>query len=334
MAAPRIIGLTFDLREEQVAHEGAPPDFYAEFDSRANIDHLERAITSLGYEVVRLGSIDRLAAFLSSGGRVDLVFNMAEGRWGRSREGQVPALLEAFGIPYTGSDPLAASICLDKSMTKRLWQAAGLPTAPFALVESVEGCDAALDTLNFPLFAKPAYEGASKGIDEGSIIRSPDALRARVGHLLPLYRQPVLVESYLPGAEYTVGILGGGATARAVGAIRVKAVSASGVNGFYDKEHWEGLIDDHFTPVETPELAQQLCALALDGYRALGCQDIGRVDLRCDADDQPQLLEVNPVPGFHPTHAAITTIGRFAGMRYETMVAEVILHAARRWELS
>ncbi len=334
MAAPRIIGLTFDLREEQIAYDGAPPDFYAEFDSRANIDHLERAIASLGYQVVRLGSAQKLAAFLSGGGRVDLVFNMAEGRWGRSREGQVPSLLEAFGIPYTGSDPLAASICLDKALTKRLWQCAGLPTAPFALIETLDDCDAALKALDrFPLFAKPAYEGASKGIDDGAIIASAEALRARVGALLRLYRQPVLVETYLPGAEYTVGVLGGGVAARAVGAIRVKAVSASGVNGFHDKENWEGLIDDHFTPVEPPELAQALCALALDGYRTLGCQDIGRVDLRCDAEGRPQLLEVNPVPGFHPTHAAITTIGRFAGMSYEAMVAEVILHAARRWGL-
>ncbi len=334
MVKPRVIGLAFDLREEQVAYDGAPPDFYAEFDSHSNIDHLERAIASLGYEVVRIGNLRKLAEFLTGGGRVDLVFNMAEGHFGRSREGQVPSLLEAYGIPYTGSDPLAASVCLDKSMTKRLWQCAGLPTAAFALAATLEDCDAALTILTeFPLFVKPAYEGASKGVDERSIVHSPDALRERVGALTRLYRQPVLVEAYLPGTEYTVGILGGDATARAVGAIRVKAVSASGVNGFRDKEDWEHLIDDHFTPVEAPELVRELCDLALAGYRALGCQDIGRVDLRCDANGRPQLLEVNPVPGFHPTHAAITTVGRFAGMSYEAMVEEVIMHASHRWGL-
>jgi D-alanine-D-alanine ligase len=334
MGKPRVVGLTFDLREEQVADADAPPDFYGEFDTVENINHLERAIAAGGYEVVRIGNLARLAEFLVKGGRVDLVFNMAEGMWGRSREGHVPSLLEAYRIPYTGSDPLSASLGLDKSMAKRLWQAEGLPTAPFALINRLEECDRAEDVLPaYPFFVKPAYEGTSKGIGEESVVYSAQTLRERVRYLLATYRQPVLVETLLPGTEYTVGILGGGDRARPVGVVQVKAVSASGVNGFLDKEHWDRYISDHFIPVGPSPFADQLSDLALSGYRALGCQDVGRVDLRCDAAGQPQLLEVNPIPGFHPTHAAITTIGRFAGMSYEALVHEVIDHASRRWGL-
>lgn len=327
-----VIGLTYDLREEQIAQPDSPPDFYGEFDSLENIDHLDKAITSLGYTVRRIGSAAKLVKFLADGGRVDLVFNMAEGQRGRSREGQVPAILEAFGIPYTGSDALAASVCLDKAYAKRLWQQEGLPTARFAVIHEGCECDAAADSIGaFPLFLKPLQDGSSKGIDSGSIIETPEQLRRRAVYLLKAYQQPVLVETYLSGREFTVGVLGGGRTARALGVAEVRSTSPGGVSSFADKEEWEQRSRSYYTRVECPDQAAELGDLAVRAYRSLGCQDIGRVDLRCDESGQPHLLEINPVPAMHPTHSAMTTIGRFAGMSYEALLGEVIDHARRRW---
>ncbi len=329
-----IVGLTYDLREEQVTTEDSPPDFYGEFDSEENINHLDNGISSLGYDVCRIGNITKLVKFLAEDRRVDLVFNMAEGLWGRSREGQVPAVLEAFKIPYTGSDALAASLCLDKGYAKRLWQQEGLPTSRFYVINTIEDCDGAIKAMeSFPLFVKPLQDGSSKGVDSASIIETEQQLRERVAWLIRLYRQPVLVETYLPGREFTVGILGGDSFARVLGAAEVNAISAGKVSGFHDKEQWESLSKSYYAPIDSPELSAELGDLALRAYRSLGCQDIGRVDIRCDHAGKPQLLEINPVPAMHPTHSAITTIGRFVGVSYEALLAEMIDHARRRWAI-
>jgi D-alanine-D-alanine ligase len=259
---------------------------------------------------------------------------MAEGLWGRSREGQVPAILEAFRIPYTGSDALAASLCLDKAFAKRLWQQEGLRTAPFAVMEAVEDAAQVVERIgSFPMFLKPLQEGSSKGVDSRSIVDTREQLEARAGELFRLYKQPVLVEAYLPGREFTVGVLGGGARARVLGMAEVNSTSPGGVSGFYDKEQWESKTTSYYTPVEDAELSQALADLALRAYRSLGCADIGRVDIRCDSNGEPHLLEINPVPAMHPTHSAMTTIGRFVGVNYEALLAEVIDHARHRWNV-
>lgn len=164
-------GLTFDLAEEQRPGPNAPADACAEFDTEESIGYLEGAIAGLGYEVRRIGNLQALLRFLLQGECVALVFNMAEGSRGRSREAQVPALLEAHGILYTGSDPLALVLCLDKAMAKRVWQRAGLPTPDFAVVPEA-GALADAELPPFPLFVKPLHEGTSKGIDPGSVVYS------------------------------------------------------------------------------------------------------------------------------------------------------------------
>jgi D-alanine-D-alanine ligase len=328
------IGLTYDLREEHPSRGNAPPDYYAEFDTQENIDHLEAAIASLGYRVRRIGNLERLMRFLVEGESVDIVFNMAEGLWGRSREAQVPAILEAYRIPYTGSDPLTLTLCLDKSITKRLWQSEGLPTPDFAIVsDSAELDRAHKDLPNFPLFVKPAYEGSSKGVSLESIVETDHELYERVEWALALYRQPALIETFLPGREFTVGILGGGREARALGVAEVATIAQVVVNSFTHKQEWTESAQDKFVPVESAPLRDRLSELALQAYLVLGCQDVGRVDIRLDKDDNPQLLEVNPIVGLHPTHAALPIIGVQAGVSYEALIAEILQHAIRRWSL-
>jgi D-alanine-D-alanine ligase len=212
------IGFCYDLRDDWRA-TGLSEEQLAEFDSPVTIAALRAAITDYGCHVDPIGGLRALLGRLQRGDRWDLVFNITEGRSGFGREAQVPALLDAFAIPYTFADPLVATVTLHKAVTKRLLRDAGIPTAPFALVETRGG--AAEVDLPFPLLAKPVAEGTSKGIGPDAVVRDRAALIALCDRLLAEFRQPVLVEAFLPGRELTVGIVGSGAEARSIGALEV-----------------------------------------------------------------------------------------------------------------
>jgi len=328
------VGLTYDLRDDYPPYVNAPPDYYAEFDTEENINLLAAAIESLGHQVCRIGNVYKLVRFIAGGGSVEIVFNMAEGLWGRARESQVPAILEAYRIPYTGSDPLTLALCLDKALTKRLWQSAGLPTSDFCVVGDMAELDQARGKLpSFPLFVKPVHEGASKGISVESIVESDWELRARVRWVLTRYQQPALIEEFLPGREFTVGILGNGRKARVLGVAEITIVSRYRVNDLIQKEGWEARAPNKFIPVKSTSLGSELSELALQAYLAVDCQDLGRLEIRLDKDGNPQLLEINPLVGLHPTHSALPIIGMQAGLSYEELIAEILEHAINRWSL-
>lgn len=330
------VGLTYDLRDDYPSDHQAQPDSHGEFDSIETIHHLAAALEDLGHRVCRIGNIQALTQFLARDGRVDIVFNIAEGWQGRSREAQVPALLEAYGIPYTGSDPLTLALCLNKALTKQVWRYHGLMTANACVIQSGDELVELADRLPaFPLFVKPLHEGSSKGISSpDSIIHDAAQLRARVGQLLSGYRQPVLVETYLPGREFTVGILGSGREAAVLGVAEVVSTAPGGISGFEDKEEWETRVPDYYRPLPPGELADRLGALALAAYRAVNCRDLGRVDIRLDADEMPQLMEINPLPALNRQHSALTFIGRYAGVTYEALIERVLTSATRRAGLS
>jgi D-alanine-D-alanine ligase len=313
----------------------APPDCYAEFDTDENIDCLAAAIESLGHQVCRIGNVDKLVRFIVAGQSVDIVFNMAEGLWGRAREAQVPAILEAFRIPYTGSDPLTLALCLDKAMTKRFWQSVGLATPDFRVISDVVELDQTReDWPEFPLFVKPIHEGASKGIGIKSIVESERELCERVNWVLTWYRQPVLIEEFLPGQEFTVGILGNGREARVLEIGEFVLTSLDRVYGFAQKEQWETRVPKKLIPVESAALKGRLSELALQAYRAVDCRDLGRLEVRLDKHGDPQLLEINPIVGLHPTHASLPILGTQAGLSYEELIAEILEHAINRWSLA
>ena len=325
------VGLTYDLRDDYPSRANAPPDYYAEFDTEENINHLAAAIESLGHQVCRIGNVYKLMRFIVEGGSVDIAFNMAEGLWGRAREAQVPAILEAYRIPYTGSDPLTLALCLDKSMTKRIWQNAGLPIPDFCVVSGMAELDQGRDDLpGFPLFVKPVHEGASKGIGTASIVESDRQLYERVERVLAWYQQPALVEEYLPGREFTVGILGNGREARVLGVGEITLSSMDGVYGFVQKEEWEDRVPRKLIPVESPPLINELSELALRAYHAVGCRDLGRLEIRLDKNGSPQLLEINPIVGLHPTHASLPSIATQAGLCYEELIGGILEHAIDR----
>src|SRR5256885_2119263 len=189
-------------------------DAFAEWDSPDTIAAVEHALGGLG-EVVRLDATPDFPQRLRNA-RPDIVFNMAEGLTGQNREAHVPAICEFYGIPYSGSDPLTLSLCLNKARAKQMLQFHQIATPAFALVETLADARALKrdGRLRYPVFAKPVQEGSSKGITERNFIRDRGELLACVAELMEVYEQPVLIEEFLPGLEFTCGVLGNGRDAR------------------------------------------------------------------------------------------------------------------------
>jgi D-alanine-D-alanine ligase len=299
----------------------------AEFDNIETIDSLAGALERLGLEVDRIGTVRQLAQRLVAGERWDLVFNIAEGLKGVGREAQVPALLDAYDIPYTFSDTMVMALALHKGMAKRVVRDCGVPTAPFAVVETM--ADLAAVELPFPLFAKPIAEGTGKGVTSASRVASATALRKLCRQLLERYRQPVLVETFLPGREFTVGIIGTGASAESVAVMEVvlNAQAEAGVYSYVNKEECESRV---VYRLAKDEQAKEAGAVALAAWRALGCRDGGRVDLRQDAGGRPLFLEVNPLAGLHPTHSDLPIMCTLAGVPYDALIGRIVESARRR----
>ena len=321
------IGLVYDLRSDYLA-EGLDAAAVAEFDSQSTIDALDRTLGALGYRTDRIGTARALCRRLVSGDRWDLVFNIAEGLCGRSREAQAPAILELFGVPYTFSDPLVCAATLDKAVAKRIVQSAGLNTPAFAVVRDLG--DLPNGSLPFPLFAKPLAEGTGKGIDARSRIDDPDQLERTCRSLLQQFRQPVLVEEYLPGREFTTAVLGTASAARAVGTMEIEVLPAEGrgVYSYEMKERCEELV--RYGPLEAGALRRRVEDLALRAYRVLECRDAARVDVRVDRDGEPAFMEVNPLPGMHPSHSDLPMIATQEGMSYEELIGAIVDSALAR----
>jgi D-alanine-D-alanine ligase len=320
------IGITYDLRDEYLAM-GFGDEETAEFDRIDTIEAIESALRGLGFETDRIGNIRSLAKRLASGDRWDMVFNIAEGLKGFGREAQVPALLDAYEIPYTFSDVLVLALTLHKGMTKRVIRDLGIPTPDFAVIETASDCDQV--RLPFPLFAKPVAEGTGKGINASSKIGSKEVLRSVCEDLLRNFNQPVLVETYLPGKEFTVGIVGTGKSARSVGCIEVvlKGQAEPGAYSYWNKKMYEELVE--YRLVEDG-MARKAVEVALASWTGLGCRDGGRVDLRADADGLPHFLEVNPLAGLNPLISDLPILCTMKGMSYKELISQIMESALSR----
>jgi D-alanine-D-alanine ligase len=358
---PEVVGLV----SASIAHPAAEPhpdeeppsitDVYAEWDSAETIDAVASALSTLG-DVIRLEANPDFPHRLRTE-QPDIVFNIAEGLHGANREAHVPAICEFFGIPYSGSDPFTLALCLHKARTKDVLTAHGIPNAPFVLIED----EAVLDELlghearrarrenallpltasRFPLFAKPVQEGSSKGITERNLVRNRAELEAQVRFLLGTYAQPVIVEAFLPGAEFTCGVLGNGSGARVLPIVGMNFRSlpegALPIYGFEAKWIWD--TTDH--PLEIFEcparidhrLERAIEDVVLRAYRVLGCRDWSRIDVRLDADGVPNVVEVNPLPGILPNPAdnsCLPKAARAAGLTYDQLVRSALTAAADR----
>jgi D-alanine-D-alanine ligase len=321
-----LVGLTYDLRSDYLA-EGYGAEETAEFDSPATIQALDDAIVALGHQVVRIGNIWRLTDRLARGERWDLVFNIAEGLNGVGREAQVPSLLDAYGIAYTFSDPMIMGLTLHKGMTKRVVRDCGVPTPDFAVIETAADIDRV--GLPYPLFAKPVAEGTGKGVTPASRIADRRRLKTVCLDLLRRYDQPVLVETYLPGREFTVGLVGTGDRAEAVAAMEVilKDNAEPDVYSYVNKEECEERV---IYRVATDALAREAEAVALTAWRCLNCRDAGRIDLRADAQGRMNFIEVNPLAGLHPEHSDLPILWQQAGRPYGELIRRIVESAATR----
>jgi D-alanine-D-alanine ligase len=329
------IGFTYDLRKDYL-ERGFTEEETAEFDSEETITFVTEAIAGLGHEVDLIGNIYDLVPRLSRGESWDLVFNITEGLHGRNRESQVPALLEAYDIPYTFSDALTLALSLDKAMAKRIIKDAGLDTPEFFTVASIDEIDGKLNqALSYPLFLKPVAEGTGKGITTACIVHDPEPLRDQCGSLLERYAQPVLIEEYLPGREFTVGILGTGEKAKVLGVLEIQLLKNADplVYSYCNKELCEERVDYVLVDPQKKENASiisQASEMALQAYTALGCRDAGRVDLKADASQRLHFLEINPLAGIHPTHSDLPILCTKVGIAYQDLISGIIDSAMER----
>jgi D-alanine-D-alanine ligase len=327
------IGLAYNEKPDSAPAS----DEYAEWDDASTISAVEQALGLFG-SVTRLEA-DALFPQKLSLARPDLVFNMAEGKSGLARESHVPAICEYLNIPYTGSDPLTLALSLHKGRTKEILAYRGVPTAPFRVIE--RPADLERIPLPFPLFVKPVAEGSGKGIFVNNLCDSAAVLTERVLFLLERYAQPVLVETYLPGPEFTVAILGNGDDVRCLPVVGFDfdtlPAGAAPVYGYEAKWVWDTPdkpLDIFQCPADvSPALYREIEQVALDAYRAVGCRDWCRVDVRVDRFGVPNVIELNPLPGIIPDPAmnsCFPKAARVAGLGYDELIHEVVQIAWRR----
>jgi len=323
------VGLTYDLASDYRL-TGASEEDIAEFDREDTIEGIEQSLRAMGHRTERIGGIRNLAAQLVAGRRWDLVFNIAEGYHGAARESQVPALLDAYQIPYTFSDPLVLAIALHKGHAKTIVRAAGVRTADYRLITCLDDLEKV--DLSIPLFAKPVAEGTSKGISANSVINDHGQLRAVTGDLLSRYKQPVLIESYLPGREFTVGVLGTGRRARALGSLEIGMVGDAdvGVYTYRNKKEFVGKVEYHWVNAANDPVVASVEIVAISAWRALGCRDAGRVDVRLDDAGSPCFIEVNPLAGLNPEISDLAILVRETGFGYQALIEGIVEEALTR----
>jgi D-alanine-D-alanine ligase len=224
---------------------------------------------------------------------------------------------------------MVTALTLHKGMCKRVIRDLGIPTPDFRVIESARDLESA--SLAYPLFVKPVAEGTAKGISSASKIDTFEELKRVAGELLVSYHQPVLVETYLPGREFTVGIVGTGPTARSVGVLEVKVKTDDGIYSYESKEHYEEMVE--YTLLKgAPDLHSKMESIALEAWRGLGCRDGGRIDLRLDQNGSPMFLEVNPLAGLHPFHSDLPIMCTHAGISYYTLISWIMSSAIERVE--
>lgn len=320
------IGLTYDLRQDYL-DMGYGEEETAEFDKESTIEGIENALRALGHLTERVGHIKNLVKALANGKKWDIVFNISEGMFGLAREAQIPALLDAYGIPYVFSDAHILAIALDKGLTKTIIRNQGIATADFFVLKNIK--DLEKINLPYPLFAKPIAEGTGKGIKSDSKIADKKQLKDVCEKLLEEFKQPVLIETFLPGDEFTVGIVGTGDDAKVVGVMEILLgeKAEAGIYSYSNKENYEDRVSYRLA---TGNVAKQCEELALEAWRGLGCRDGGRIDVRMDANDVVNFIEVNPLAGLNYITSDLPIMCGLNGTSFEELIKEIMASAERR----
>jgi D-alanine-D-alanine ligase len=326
-AEPLRIGFTFNVK--RVDSKGGN-DAEAEYDAPETIEAIRDALESYGHQVIPFEATAELPRQLMQT-PVDLVFNIAEGVAGRNREAAVPALCELMGIPYTGSDAATLSIALDKALSKRVLMQHGILTAEFQLMET--GRERLSPKLKFPLIVKPNQEGSSKGVSaSASVVDDEEALRAVVRELIERYRQPALIEVYVPGREFTVGLLGD-RRPRVLPPMEILFKDKNVERPVYDfqiKQEWEKHVRYECPAQLAPAELKAIERVCRETFAALDCRDVARVDLRLTPKGEFYVIEVNPLPGLTPGYSDLCLIATAAGIEYRTLIGDILEGGLKR----
>jgi D-alanine-D-alanine ligase len=349
---PWFVAVLANIKGGEAEHPAdVPADAFADYDHIETIHAIRAAIESDGHKTVFIPA-DRDLPFALRDIKPDICFNLAEGMGGDAREAQVPALLEMLQIPYTGSRIMANAISLDKTLTKRIWRDRRLPVAPFQ--EFIIGDEALRQEMRFPLFVKPAREGTGMGVDLKAIVSNETELNERVKYILGVYKQPALVETFLSGREFTVGVMGrwdskkysrhpewydekrGGYHVFPVLELDSSRSVTPGVysNSAKSKQIGEDGAPGYFCPANIPpELTRKLQSLAIRAHMAIKAIDVSRTDIRLNADGEPVLMELNSLPGLTPGYSDLCLEAASEGIEYKDLILDILYLGASRWGL-
>ncbi len=334
------VGLTYNLKRQPASSEELPEDFFIEFDDEETVNAIADALRRGGCKITKIEANEEAYGKLKKL-KPQIVFNIAEGLRGESRESQIPAMLEMLGIPYTGSGPMTLAVALDKAWTHRFLSANGVPS-PFFQVFTKP--DEEIDKrLELPAVVKPLAEGSSKGIRSNSLVKDETSLREQLSWAIKTYNQPAIVEKFLPGREFTIGLIGNDPpTVLPVVELLLNKLP-EGANPLYSYEaKWiwdvpEKPLDIFNCPADlSPQLKREINQIAVKTFKALSCRDICRIDMRLDGNGEPYVLEVNPLPGLIPNpdaHSCLPEAAMAAHYTYDQLICTIFWHALRRYDM-
>ncbi|MBM4445803.1 MAG: ATP-grasp domain-containing protein [Chloroflexi bacterium] len=327
------IGLAYDLKETVISTPNCPEDALEEYDSPETVEALATTLESLGHSVIKLGGGKEFITNILHN-NVDFVFNISEGLGNyKSREAQVPSILEMLDIPYSGSDPQCLAICLDKSLTKRLVAAAGVRTPKWQLITDYRQLkQITCDDLPLPAFVKPAYEGSSKGIRLGSKVETTVQIAEVTTELLEHYKQPVMVEEFIAGDEVTVGMVGN-SPPTVLGVMRVlpKQTHTYFIYSLEIKREWEQLVDYECPARLEPEILEEITDSSLKIFKSLGCRDFARLDFKLNPQGVPYFLEINPLAGLNSKSSDLSIMASNLGWTYQALISTILNAALQRY---
>ena len=321
------VGLTYDLRSWYL-DRGYSMEDTAEFDKQETVDAIAGSLQKMGFETEGIGNCFQLIDALSSGKKWDLVFNIAEGLYGDGRESVVPSILDQYQIPYVFSGPVVLGISLNKYLTRLVVSAAGVPVSKGMLISSKDDINKC--RLEYPLFIKPVSEGTGKGINEKSVLHSASELTEMAEWIISRFNQPALVEEYLPGREFTVGVVGQGEESVAIGGMEIECKDNLPYSVEVKENYW-----DFCKYIPMAENLQDECKkVALDVWKALGGVDGGRVDVKADRNGRMCFMEVNPLAGLHPVHSDLPILARLTGIDYQSLMEMIMKATLKRHKLT
>ena len=327
------IGLAYDLKEEVPLNKEHPDDALEEYDSLETVEAIVSVLESQGHSVAKLSGGRKFVDNVLQNS-VDFVFNIAEGRGTyRSREAQIPALLEMLDIPYSGSDPQCLALCLDKPLTKRIVQTAGIRTPRWHLITSKKELgELCRDSFPLPAFVKPAFEGSSKGVRLSGRVETNEQMGKVTGALLEQYHQPVIVEEFIAGDEVTVGMVGN-FPPKIIGMMRILPRKRSDyfIYSLEVKRDWQNQVDYECPAQLEARILQKIADFSLKVFETLGCRDVARIDFKLDREGMPYFLEINPLPGLNPKSSDLPIMAAKMGWDYRKLVSSIFRAALERY---